>query len=187
VGADSPAGRAGVRPYDVIVGTDGTEVRSDEDLVRLMAAKAPGTMTALDIVRGAARERILVKVVERPIPAAAQGRMRPVDARQAVASDQGPLGLTARDLDPASALRRALPDSIRGVVVVEVDPAGPARLARIRTGQLILEVNRTPTPTADRFEAVLASVRPGLAVVVLVYDPIADKRALVAIAPDRRP
>jgi S1-C subfamily serine protease len=129
----------------------------------------------------------VVKVAERPVPAAAQGRTRPTDPRQALASDQGPLGLTVRDLDAASALRRALPDSIRGVVVVEVDPAGPARLARVRTGQMILEVNRTPTPTADRYEAVLASVPAGLAVVALVYDPITDRRALVAITPDRQP
>ena len=92
--------------------------------------------------------------------------------------------MTARDLDISSTLRKSLPDSIRGVVVVEVDPAGPARLARIRTGQLILEINRVPTPTAERFEFVLASVPPGLAVVALIYDPITDKRTLVAITPD---
>jgi serine protease Do len=186
VSPDSPAGRAGVRPYDVIVGADGLEVRSDEDLIRLMAAKAPGTTTALDVLRDTARERIVLKVTERPIPAAAQGRMRAVDARPASAPDQGPLGLTARDLEISSALRKALPDSIRGVVVVEVDPAGPGRLARIRTGQLILELNRVPTPTSDRYESVLASIPPGLTVVALVYDPITDKRTLVAITPDRQ-
>jgi serine protease Do len=187
VAADSPAGRAGVRPYDVVIGADGVEVRSDEDLLRQVAAKTPGTMTALDVVRQAARERIVVKVAERPIPTAAQGRLRQTDARPAVASDQGPLGMTVRDLDPASALRKALPDSIRGVVVVEVDPAGAARLARIRPGQMILEINRVPTPTADRYETTLESIAPGLTVVALVYDPITEKRVLAAITPDRQP
>jgi S1-C subfamily serine protease len=89
-------------------------------------------------------------------------------------------------LDPASAFRKALPDSIVGVVVVDVDPAGPARLARVRPGQVILEVNRRATPTAATFQAMVMSLKPGEAAAAMVYDPITDQRSLVAIIPDRR-
>jgi S1-C subfamily serine protease len=94
--------------------------------------------------------------------------------------------LTVRDLYVGSALRKALPDSIHGVVVVEVDPAGPARLARVRVGQIVLEVNRQATPTADAFDAAVAAIAPGSAAVALVYDPITGQRALVAIVPDKK-
>ena len=126
-----------------------------------------------------------MKVAERPILPSARGRVRRSDAQPAVAPDQGPLGLTVRDLAAESTLRKSLPDTIQGVVVVEVDPAGPARLARIRPGQMVLEVNRVPTPTADSFESAIAALGRAKAVVALVYDPITTQRALVTIVPDR--
>jgi serine protease Do len=138
------------------------------------------------VVREGGRQRVTVKLTERPVPASAQGRMRKSDARQAAGREQGPLGLTVRDLDPASAFRKALPEAIIGVMVVDVDPAGPARLARVRTGQVILEVNRRPTPTAAAFQAIVLSLAPGEAAATMVYDPITDQRSLVAILPDRR-
>lgn len=186
VGVGTPAERAGLRAYDVIVAADGAEIRSDDELIRHVAARAPGTLTILDVVRGAVRERIAVKLTERPVPPSAQGRMPRADVRPAAGQDQGPLGFTVRDLYAESTLRKALPDTIRGVVVVEVDPAGPARLARIRVGQMVLEINRQPTPTADAFEAVVAGIAPGEAVVALVYDSITSQRVLVAIVPDRK-
>jgi serine protease Do len=186
VGPDSTADRAGLRAYDVVVAVDGTPIQSDEDLIRQLAARAPGTATSLDVVREDGRHTMTVKLTERPVPVSAQGRMRKSDARQAAGREQGPLGLTVRDLDPASAFRKALPDSIVGVVVVDVDPAGPARLARVRPGQVILEVNRRATPTAATFQAMVMSLKPGEAAAAMVYDPITDQRSLVAIIPDRR-
>jgi serine protease Do len=82
-------------------------------------------------------------------------------------------------------LRRSLPDSIQGVLIVDVDAAGPARQARLRPGELVLEINRRPTPTAAEFEKALARVTGGKAVAVLVYDPITEQRYLMPIVPDR--
>jgi serine protease Do len=186
VGADSTADRAGLRAYDVIVAVDGNPVQSDEDLIRQLAARAPGTATTLEVVRENGRQSMTVKLTERPVPASAQGRMRKSDARQATGREQGPLGLTVRDLDPASPFRKALPESIVGVVVVDVDPAGPARLAHVRPGQVILEVNRHPTQTAAAFQTLVMSLAPGEVAAAMVYDPITDQRNLVAIIPDRR-
>jgi S1-C subfamily serine protease len=95
--------------------------------------------------------------------------------------------MTVRDIDSASALRKVLPEGLRGVVVVDVDPAGPARLARLRPGQVVLEVNRRTVTTMASFEAAVAAVPPGVSAVVLVYDPLTDQRQLIAIVPDRLP
>ena len=186
VGPDSTADRAGLRAYDVIVAVDGSPIQSDEELIRQLAARAPGTATSLDVVRQDERQTVTVKLTERPVPVSAQGRMRKSDARQAAGREQGPLGLTVNDLDPASTFRKALPDSIVGVVVVDVDPAGPARLARVRPGQVILEVNRRATPTAAAFKAMVMALKPGEAAAAMIYDPITDQRILIAIIPDRR-
>ena len=182
----TPADRAGLRPYDVVVAADGRDIRSDEALIRHIAAGTPGAQMQLDVVRDKHRQTVALKLTERPLPPSAQSRLKKTDARLALAREQGPLGMTVRDLDGASALRRALPDTIQGVVVVEVDPAGPARLARVRPGQIVLELNRRVTLSATAFQAALAAIPRGTAAAVLVYDPITDQRRLVTIVPDRQ-
>jgi len=187
VAPDSPADRAGIRRYDVIVNADGVTVNDDEDFLRHVTPRAPGTATTLTVVRQTGRQSVVVKLTERPLPLVAQARSRRTDARQAARRDLGPLGMTVRDIDSGSALRRNLPDGVRGVVVVEVDPAGPARLARVRAGHVVLEVNRRPTGSIGGFEAAVAAVPPGIAAVLLIYDPLTDQRQLVSIAPERMP
>lgn len=183
VTSDTPAERAGLRPYDVIVSADGTSVASEEELNRYIAGRTPGTTTTLGVVRESARRSIVVKLTERPLPEAARPRAeRAGDARPAVSRDHGPLGLTVRDLDKTTAMRHGLPDTVHGVVVVDVDPAGPARLARLRPGHVIVEINRRPVTSASAFQAIVSALKPGDVAAALVYD--ADQRILVAIVTD---
>jgi serine protease Do len=80
-----------------------------------------------------------------------------------------------------------LPDIFQGVVVVEVDPAGPSRQAHITPGELILEINRRPTTTAAQFQAAVSRIGAGQAAAVLVYDPITEQRFLATVVLDRTP
>jgi len=186
VTADSAAERAGLEPYDVIVAADDEPLQTDDDFLRHITLRAPGSLVSLRVMRGGDSQTMVVKLGDRPIPAASANRLRVTqDARRATAREQGPFGLVVRDLDPASGLRRSLPDSIQGVLIVDVDAAGPARQARLRPGELVLEINRRPTPTAAEFEKALTRVTGGKAVAVLVYDPITEQRYLMTIVPDR--
>ena len=54
-GADSPAGRAGIQPGDVIIGFSSTPVASIDDLHRVLTREAIDVAATLRIVRGAAR------------------------------------------------------------------------------------------------------------------------------------
>jgi serine protease Do len=182
---DTPAERAGLRPYDVIVSADDVAVQSDEDLIRYIAGRTPGTTASLGVLRDAARRNVVVKLSERPLSGSNRQRIiQSGDARPASAREQGPLGVTVRDLDRAMAMRQSIPDSIQGVVVVDVDPAGPARLARLRAGHLILEVNRRPVTSHAAFQAAVAALKPGDVAAVLLYDQLSDQRILVAIVTD---
>ena len=182
---DTPAERAGLRVYDVIVEADGAPIRSDEELTRHLAARRPGTPASFVVMRDQERLPVVIKLTERPIPASSQGRMRRTDVQPAAGREQGPLGMTVHDLDPTSKFRQSLPDSITGVVIVDVDAAGPARLARLRPGQVVLEINRRPTPTVAAFQQIVLKLGRGETAAALVYDPITDQRVLAAIVPDR--
>jgi serine protease Do len=184
VATDTQAERSGLRPYDVIVSVDNVAVRTDEELTRYIAGRTPGTTTTLGVQRDGAPQKVVVKLTERPLPESSRRVAPGSDARPASTRDQGPLGLTVRDLDRATAMRQSLPDTMQGVVVVDVDPAGPARLARLRPGHLILEINRRPVTSAGAFQHALAALKPGEVAVLLVFDQLLDQRILVAIATD---
>ena len=182
---ETPAERAGLRPYDVIVSVDNVPVRTDEDLIRHIAARTPGTTTNLGVIRESGRHTVVVKLTERPLPeSAGQRAIRSSDARPASTQDLGPLGLRVRDLDRATAMRQSIPDSMQGVVVVDVDPAGPARLVRLRPGHLILEVNRRPVTSVAAFQSAIAGLKPGDTAALLVFDQLLDQRILIAIVTD---
>ena len=65
---DSPALKAGVRPNDVILKVDATSLKGADtgELVKVIGAMRPGTVVALDIMRGATAMTIKVKLGPRP-------------------------------------------------------------------------------------------------------------------------
>jgi S1-C subfamily serine protease len=54
------------RDSDVIVAVDGTPVRLEDDLGRILSAYHPGQVTKLDVVRGKARRTVTVRLTSRP-------------------------------------------------------------------------------------------------------------------------
>jgi serine protease Do len=186
VSADTPAERAGLRAYDVIVAVDGLTIRSDDELTRYIAGRLPGTTTRLDVWRDGAHRSVTVKLTERPLPRSARTADGASPARPA-AQDPSRLGVVVRDLDRATAARMRIPETVQGVLVADVDSAGPARLARVRTGQIILEINRRRVQSVGDYRAVVSALAPGAAAAMLIYDPLVEQRAIYLVVPDSQP
>jgi serine protease Do len=185
----TPADRAGLRPYDVIIAADHRPIRSDEDLIRYIAGRQPGAQAMLEIWRDGGPRQISVKLTERPLPPSTRSRNQ-VSSQQVqplAASDMGPLGLSVKDLDPATMARQGIPPNLQGVLIVDVDSAGPSRLARLRAGHVLLEINRRRVASVAEFESVVASLPPGATVAVLIYDQLGDARVIATINPDSVP
>ncbi len=189
VTARSPAERAGLRPYDVIVEVEGRRVTSNQELIQDISARQPGSVTRLDVVREGRRYTMSVKLAERPSKGPANGdeygpdrlggapsTTRPVDS-------QVPLGVTVREMDRRFVGRLEIPESVQGVIVQRVDPTGAARQVLDR-GFVILEVNRKPTPTVADYERIVAAARPGDVLAIYYYDPTLAERALVTVIVD---
>jgi serine protease Do len=181
VSADTPAARAGLRPYDVITAIDAHPVLSDDELIRAVAARVPGTLAELDVIRDGARRRVAVKLTERPLAqptraARVRTDLEPTDTRRG-----GALGVMVTGLDAAAIRRLGVPASVSGVLITDLDATGAGREARLRRGQIIMEVNRRATATPDAFAAVNGTLRPGAMAAVFVYDPITDQRLIVSV------
>ena len=180
---DRPAERAGLRLYDVVVSADGQSIQSDDDLIRYISGRPPGTVTSLELWRDGTTRVVPVKLSERPVEPSSARQPNPL-VRPAATQELGPLGLAVKDLDQATLARLRLPSAIQGVLVTEVDPAGPARLARLRTGHVILEINRRRLTSVTDYRAAIAALRPNEVVAVLLYDQLSDQRLLATIVPD---
>jgi len=186
VSEGSPGERAGLRPYDTIVSIDDHDVANDDELIRAIAAKSPGTGAKLRVVRDGRRELVTVKLAERPgrdadEPPKAAGA--PADRRRSGADD--PLGIAVRDLDRTSAVRLEIPKAFHGVLVSKVEPLGPSFDAGVERNTLIMEINRQAVESVGDYRAVAAASRPGDVVTLYLYYPDLDQRRLVTVRVDR--
>jgi serine protease Do len=186
ISADMPGERAGIRLYDVIVSVDGQAVTSDDDLIRYISGRQPGTIATVELWRDGAARTLPVKLSERPIAetGSRNSRQNPL-VRPAAATELGPLGIDVKALDTAS-----------------IGPPAPAthdsgacssrksipRVRRVSPGSapasVLLEINRRKITSVADYRAAIASLRPNEAVAVLVYDQLSDQRLLATILPD---
>jgi serine protease Do len=182
VTAGSPGARAGLRPYDVIVGVDGKPVGTNDDLIAIIAARQPGTVANLQVLRDNHPLSVPVKLVERPRPDRRDADPDADEVPKPSSQRGSAVGLSVRDLDRDFATRLHLPDSVHGVVVSRVDPLSPAFDAEIERGFIVLEINRRPVRSVDDYQRLTSGARPGDVLTLYVYKPEpVDQRALLTV------
>ena len=184
VSADSPAQRAGLKPYDIILAVDGRSVFANDELIRDISGRQPGTIARLELLRDGRRQSTQVKLTERP----RRDADLPARGAQPASPPPGdaPLGLTVRELEAGFARRMELPSSVQGVVVVRVDPAGAAFVPAMRRGFVIMEINRQPVRSAEDFTRLVSAARTGDALAFYGYDPSVGQKEIVMATVDAR-
>ena len=182
----SPAERAGLRVYDVIVGFESAGVTGDDELIHAIAARAPGSTVQLRLLRDGRDVAASVKLSERPSRAATDATPTP-SASAAPSTDVGGLlGLTVRDLDAAAFNRLHLPKATRGVLIARVDPLSAAVDADVQRGTVLLEINRKPVLSTTDYSRIAAAVRPGDVLTLYLYVPDIAQRQLKTVRIDDR-
>ena len=177
----SPAARAGLRTYDVIVAVDGQAITASDDLIQMIASRKPGTTATLHIVRDGRAMTLPVKLAERP---PRENDVAPADdqPQQRYPVQPSPLGLTVRNID--AELKQHLDlSATEGVVVSRVDPSGPAADAEIERGHVLLEINRRPVRSTEDYRRFMTDVRSGDVLTLYVFRP-GSGRALLTVKID---
>jgi serine protease Do len=188
VNDNSPAARAGLRPYDIILTVDGREIWTNEELIRDISGRQPGTAARLELLRDGRRQATQVRLAERPADVGAPDESPSPRRSRLHAADPGDrsLGLTVRELDAAFVRRMAIPASVEGVVVTRVDPAAAAFVPQLRRWFVIMEINRQAVRSVADFDRLLAAARTGDALAFYGYDPAVGQRMLVLATVDTR-
>ena len=186
VSAGSPAERAGIKPYDVIVTVDGRDVVSNDELIRDISGRQPETTARLEILRDGKRQVTEITLIERPRDLGGAETGPPSRRAPPEIAGDVPLGLTVRDLESALVRRLEIPASVTGVIVVRADPVGASFVPPIRRGFVIMEINRRPVRSVADFARLIGAARRGDTLAFYGYDPTVGQRAIVLATVDAR-
>ncbi len=182
----SPADRAGLHPYDVVFGLDDEAIRNEDQLIREIAARAPGSAARLRFVRDGHEQSATVKLAERPPRENPDRESPPPPDRAKADQDPMPLGMTVRDLDRQTIERLDLPKQTRGVLITRVEPMSSAFDNGIERGTVLLEVNRQHVESAADYRRIARAARPGDILTLWVYTPDLVQRQLKTIRVEDR-
>jgi serine protease Do len=180
----SPAERAGLHPYDIIIEVEGRQVMNNEEVIRDISSRQPGSIARLEVVRDGRAQTVQVKLVERPLRDRTPDGLEDLGPRprqRQPEPNETPLGLVVRELDRSLVGRLEIPGTINGVVISRVDPTGAAFQALLRRGLVIMEINKRPIATVADYQRIVTAARPGDILVFYVYDPTLTQRSLVAV------
>jgi serine protease Do len=186
VTSGSPGHRAGLRAYDLITGIDDKRIANNNEIIREVARRGPGTLARLHIVRDLRPQTVTVRLGERP---SRQAGRTIEDASPSVRPSSNasmPLGLDVRNIDGATARRLRLPSGVHGVVVTRVDPLSSAYDAGIQRDHVVMEINRRPVDSADAYSRLARAASPGEVLAVYVYMPGSEQRSIRAVRVDSR-
>jgi serine protease Do len=154
VESGGPADQAGLKVGDVILQVNGQAIVGSGDLPALIGQAAPGSEVRLDVWRGGKAVVLNAKLGD-----AADKAVKA--ARADAPTDQGRLGLALRPLAPQE--RREA--GVEGGLLVE-DARGPAGLAGVQQGDVLLAVNGEKVQSVDQVRALLGKSSKSLALLI---------------------
>ena len=154
VEAGGPADQAGLKVGDVIRQVDGQAIVASGDLPAYIGQAVPGAQVRLDVWRDGKGLALNARLGD-----AADKSAKTAQAQ--TTADQGRLGLALRPLVPQE--RRDA--GVESGLLVE-DARGPAALAGVQQGDVLLAINGEPVRSVDQVKALLGKSSPSLALLI---------------------
>ena len=148
---------AGLKRYDVITAVSGTAIENGDQLVRVIASQAPGSEVALEVVRDRRPITLTARLAERGALGERPPLSRPARVNTPGGGDR--LGLVVEEVTQEMREELRLPSDRQGVAVTSV--MGLSGLEQLVHGDLVLEVNRQPTPDLAAYRRAIGSLKSG--------------------------
>ena len=166
VTSDSPAERAGLKPFDVIREVDGDLIADNDELIAKISSYMPGEKVDLEVFREGRTLRLRATLGERPLqnevqPAVSVDTPEPKKPRES----EG-LGITVQALD-----RFDLNASLRGVMITEVEFDSLAAEKGVLPMRIVTHVNDAEIDSVEAWDDVIGRLRSGQPVKIDVVVP----------------
>ena len=173
VAPDGPAAKGGILDGDVIVRFDGKDVTTMRGLPRLVSQTQIGKEVDVELLRKGQRRTVRVaigRLVEdaKAAPPKTSKRINPRNRGGKGKDKQGGgtrppgqslIGLVLAPITDDLRAKHGLGPNVKGVVVVEVDPASPAAQRQIKAGDVIVEVAQEAVTSIDDISRGIERVR----------------------------
>jgi serine protease Do len=208
VDEDAPAGKAGLKEHDVILGFNGTPVQSAEQFKRLMRETPAGRTVTLDVSRDGQPKDLKVTLADRGkyMPKIATGNLPKVWSFEAPDMPIPPMpampdfprmwnettitrvyrsiaGITIENLSPQLGDYFGVKNG-EGMLVRSVQKGSPADTAGLRAGDVIVRVDDQKIADHSDWTEALRNAKNGKANVVIVRDKH-EQTLPLAVAPRR--
>jgi serine protease Do len=146
-----PAGKAGMRPGDVITEVNNQKIQGAGDVVDYVSTQPIGARVLLHYVRDGRSSETQV----------ALGELPDEDARAENGQPQGKLGMALQTLTPDVAASLGIGGNTKGAVITDVLAGSSAEQAGLHPGEVIVEVDRHPVNSSDEAIASLHAPSKG--------------------------
>jgi serine protease Do len=158
----SPAEKAGIIRGDVIQKINNRDIKDTLSLGNQISDADIGSNLTVALSRDGKKMSVTAQVAEQPAELAMQGNQ---GSSPDTNSSRFFAGIEVNDLNPRLRAEANVPEYVKGVIVVQVDPEASTG-QDLRVGDVIEEVNRQPTPNAQAFAKITSQLDPAKPVVV---------------------
>ncbi|HLF82733.1 MAG TPA: trypsin-like peptidase domain-containing protein [Blastocatellia bacterium] len=160
---DSPAGKAGIQPKDVITAFNGKPVKAARELTETVAATPVGQTARVDFIRDGQAQSVTVQLVERPKNINARALpSEKGDGEGEGPIQQGRLGIQGRTITPETIEQMRLKLKVpTGVFVASVQPGSVAADAGIIHGDVIHGVDGVEIKSVEELAQAVKALKPG--------------------------
>src|SRR5215213_7570921 len=179
-GLPTPAAKAGLQPYDIIVDFENAPVLNAQDLIQRVASTPVGQQITLSYLRDVNgkldKKTVSVALSERP-PSSTREWIGPTSTTPKTTDPRGNalhLGITLAELTPQLLADRHL-TGVQGLYVKDIDPNGlvaelrnQAGIPVLVEGDVINRINRVPVTSLADFQRVLSGLKAGDPIVLNV-------------------
>ena len=173
----SPAQRAGLRQGDVIVSFNGKKVLNSSLLPRMVAFNPPGTKAKLGVLRSGKMITLYVSLTrwgrsfDDMTTARGRKKRKPIFRRPSkngkLAQSLMRLGVNVSTISTSLRKKWGLPAN-GGVRIISVRAGSPADANGLRSGDVIMKVNRNPISSIKGLARQIASIKSGDNILLLI-------------------
>ncbi len=143
----TPADKAGIKIYDVVLKVNEHEIQTAQDLVNTVSSYTPGTSVILEIWRDENKITLPVILGER--------NLQIVQKPQEKISF---MGMTFNELDTSIREKWGLSSDSKGVIIENIETGSPAEEAGLLPGDIIIEVQRKTISNIEELLSILTDL-----------------------------
>lgn len=153
--AGSPAARSGLKTGDVIIDFNDRKVTSSVELRNAIASQSPGSTVKFRVLRDGTQRDFTVRLEEQPAKTLAAA------GKEAGESFTAAFGFRAEELTSLTAQKLNIKPDAGRVVITAVDPSSNAYVAGLRSGDIIVSLNRQNVTSFAGYSAAVKNIKKG--------------------------